>query len=385
MFKGLELPIIKLPDHLEQLREEVRQFIAEETKSGKITPRCDAMTTGFDPEFSRKLGQRGWLGMTLPKKYGGHERTALERFVVAEELLAAGAPIGAHWAADRQTGPLILRYGTEEQKQKFLPRIARGELCFSIGLSEPNSGCDLAALSCKAPKVEGGWLLNGSKLWTSLAHHSQYMITLCRTSTRTEKKHEGMSQLLVDMSAPGVTVRPIYSMSGGHHFNEVIFEDVFIPDDMLIGQEGNGWNQALAELAFERSGPDRFLNTFPLFVALIRVLQLEGANERAHIAIAELAASLWTIRKMSLGVAGLLQQGVVPSITAPLVKDLGTQFEVKVIEVARSLVDSTPSLTSSSMFSKLLAEALLYSPGFTIRGGATEILRGIIARGIGVR
>jgi alkylation response protein AidB-like acyl-CoA dehydrogenase len=384
LVKSLELKTIQLSEKTEMLRQEVRQFLKKEIQEGTFIPHCDSWLSNWDAEFSRKLGQRGWLGMTWPKQYGGHERSALERYVVIEELLAFGAPVAAHWFADRQTGPLFLRYGNEKQKNEFLPRIAQGEIYFSIGLSEPNSGSDLASISTNAKKIDGGWLLNGSKVWTSGAHLSHYMVTLCRTSTKTENRHEGLSQLIVDLSSSGVTVRPIKLMTGEHHFNEVFFEDVFVPDDRVVGTIGDGWKQSMAELAYERSGPERFLSTFPLLVELIRVLQQEAANETMKISVGRLVARLTTLREMSLGVAGLLEKGVSPDVTAALVKDLGTKFECQIAEIARELVSSSTRV-SNLRFKSLLADALLHSPGFTLRGGTTEIIRGIIARGIGIR
>jgi alkylation response protein AidB-like acyl-CoA dehydrogenase len=384
LVKSLELETIQLTEKTEELRQEVRQFLKNEIKEGAFVPHCDSWLSRWDADFSRKLGQHGWLGMTWPKKYGGHERSALERYVVTEELLAFGAPVAAHWFADRQTGPLFLRYGTEKQRNEFLPRIAQGEIFFSIGLSEPNSGSDLAAISTNAKKVDGGWRLNGSKVWTSGAHHAHFMVTLCRTTAKTDNRHEGLSQLVVDLSAPGVTVRPIKLMTGEHHFNEVFFEDVFVPDDMVVGTIGDGWKQSMAELAYERSGPERFLSTFPLFVELIRVLQQEGSNEHVKITIGKLAARLTTLREMSLGVAGLLEKGVSPDVTAALVKDIGTKLEFQIAEATRELV-SAQTQVANVRFKSLLAEALLHSPGFTLRGGTTEILRGIIARGVGIR
>lgn len=383
--KELQLPVIEMPEGVEKLRSEVRDFIGEELDKGTFTPQCDAWLGGFSAEFSRKLGERGWIGMTWPAKYGGHEQTALERFVVTEELLAAGAPVAAHWIADRQSGPLLLRYGTEEQRQQHLPAIARGESYYVIGLSEPNSGSDLASISTTAKKVDQGWQINGSKVWTSGAHRSHYMIALCRTSPQDSKhRHDGLSQFLIDLSAPGVTVRPIRLITGEHHFNEVIFEDAYISNDMLIGDVGNGWNQSMAELAYERSGPERFMSTFPLLAELIRVLQMDS-DKSAQVAVGQLIARLWTLRQMSLGVAGLLEKGVSSNVAASLVKDLGTRFENEVAETARLLVSATPSISSSSRYEALLAEAILHSPGFTLRGGTTEILRGIIARGLGIR
>jgi alkylation response protein AidB-like acyl-CoA dehydrogenase len=322
--------------------------------------------------------------MTWPKKYGGHERSALERFVVTEELLAAGAPVAAHWFGDRQTGPLLLRYGTEEQKQRFLPLLAKGEIYFAIGLSEPNSGSDLASVSTRAKKSGNKWIVNGSKIWTSGAHHAHYMITLVRTAPVGDKKHEGLSQILLDLSAPGITIRPIHLMTGEHHFNEVIMEDVEVSEDMIIGKEGEGWKQSLAELAYERSGPERFMSTYPLLEELVRRLS-DSDSDYAKIAVGRLVARLWTLRKMSLGVAGLLEQGKSPEIAAALVKDLGTEYENEIIKVARLLIPSNPSVTAESSFDALLAQAILHAPGFTLRGGTTEILRGIIARGLGVR
>jgi hypothetical protein len=384
LIKDLQLPVIELPESTEDLREEVRSFINEEIRQGTFIPHCDSWLGGFSPEFSRKIGERGWLGMTWPEEYGGHGRSALERFVVTEELLAAGAPVAAHWIGDRQTGPLLLRYGTELQRQKFLPKLAAGEIYFAIGLSEPDTGSDLASVRTTAKKVPNGWSVTGSKVWTSGAHRSHYMVTLLRTSPDTGERHQGLSQLVINLSDPGVTIRPIRLITGEHHFNEVILEDVFVPDEMVLGEIGNGWKQSMAELAYERSGPERFLSTFPLFVELVRVLGKE-ASERAKVEISELFAQVSTLRRMSLGVAGLLEKGVTPDIAASLVKDLGTQFESKIAETARLLVSSTPSVSSLSRFEVLLAQALLHSPGFTLRGGTTEILRGIIARGLGVR
>src|SRR3954449_893330 len=259
----------------ERVRAEVREFLAAELAAGTFTTHVDTWLSGVDPAFSRKLGRRGWLGMTWPRRYGGHERSAMERYAVTEELLAAGAPVAAHWIADRQSGPNLLRYGTEEQRQAILPRIAAGECYFVIGMSEPDSGSDLASIRTRAVRNgSGDWVVNGAKVWTSNAHHSHYGITLVRTSPADPSdRHAGLSQLLVDLSLPGITVNPIRILDGGHHFNEVVFEDVVIPADMLLGAEGEGWHQVTAELAFERSGPERFLSTYPLIAEFARRAQ----------------------------------------------------------------------------------------------------------------
>jgi alkylation response protein AidB-like acyl-CoA dehydrogenase len=372
----------------EQVRAEVREFLAAELAAGTFSTHVDTWLSGVDPAFSKKLGERGWLGMTWPKKYGGHERSAMERYAVTEELLAAGAPVAGHWIADRQSGPNLLKFGTEEQRQAILPRIAAGECFFVIGMSEPDSGSDLASIRTRAVRnADGDWVVNGAKIWTSNAHYSHYAITLVRTSPPGEGprgRHQGMSQLLVDLSLPGITVNPIKILDGGHHFNEVVFEDVVVPGDMLLGTEGAGWHQVTAELAFERSGPERFLSTYPLVAEFARRVADSG-DPAALATLGRLSARLLALRQMSLRIAAALDRGELPDIPAALVKDVGTTFEADVIDEIRRVVDISPSLDSPDPLARALAESQLHAPGYTLRGGTNEILRGIVARGLGLR
>jgi alkylation response protein AidB-like acyl-CoA dehydrogenase len=370
----------------EKVRAEVREFLAAELAAGTFQTHVDTWLSGVDPVFSKKLGERGWLGMTWPKQYGGHERSAMERYAVTEELLAAGAPVAAHWIADRQSGPNLLTYGTEKQRQEILPRIAAGECFFVIGMSEPDSGSDLASIRTKATRNgDGDWVVNGAKIWTSNAHYSHYAITLVRTSPADPaNRHAGLSQLLVDLSLPGITVNPIRILDGGHHFNEVVFEDVVVPGDMLLGEEGNGWHQVTAELAFERSGPERFLSTYPLVAEFGRRVA-ETGDPAAVATLGRISARILALRQMSLRIAAALDRGELPNIPAALVKDVGTTFEGDVIEEIRRVVDVTPSLDSPDPLGRALAEAQLHAPGYTLRGGTNEILRGIVARGLGLR
>src|SRR5713101_2719795 len=274
----------------EALRAEVREFLGAELAQRSPQQRAESWT-GYDPAFSRKVGARGWIGMTWPKRYGGHERSALERYVVLEEMLAAGAPVSAHWIADRQSGPLLLRFGTEAQRQKFLPAIARGELAFAIGMSEPDSGSDLASLRTRAERVAGGYRVNGTKVWTSNAHLADYMIATFRTHHDPAKKHEGLTQFLVDTKLQGITMSPIIDLAGAHHFNMVVFEDAFVPEDMRVGEEGAGWKQVTTELAFERSGPERYLSSFALLLELIREVG-KDPGERAAGTVGRLVDQL---------------------------------------------------------------------------------------------
>src|SRR6185369_10795151 len=196
-------PPVDLPEQVAGLRAEVRAFVAEEQEAGLWRPRVDSWLSGWDERFSKELARRGWLGMTIPTEFGGRGRGALDRYVVTEELLASGAPVAAHWIADRQIGPSLLRFGTAEQRERFLPGIAAGEIYFGIGMSEPDSGSDLASVRSRAVRVDGGWELTGTKVWTSGAHHAHAFFALVRTSPADgADRHAGLSQLIVDLRAP---------------------------------------------------------------------------------------------------------------------------------------------------------------------------------------
>lgn len=380
-------PPAQLPAAVAELRARVRAFLAEELAAGAWQPRPDAWLSAWDERFTKELARRGLIGITIPTEYGGRGGTQLERYVVIEELLAAGAPVAAHWIADRQVAPALLRFGSPKLREKYLPRIAAGECYFGIGMSEPDTGSDLASVRSQATRVEGGWRLNGAKIWTSGAHRAHAFIALVRTSPRDEhNRHAGLSQFVVDLDWPGVQIRPIPLLTGEHHFNEVVFDDVFVPDDQVLGEVGAGWHQVTSELAYERSGPERFLSTFPLLAALVGELAAAGeADAGARRQLGFLVARLWTLRQLSLGVAAELAAGKTPDLAAALVKELGTRFESEIIDAARLLVRVPPDPQAEGGFARLLADAVLHAPGFTLRGGTTEVLRGIIARGLGLR
>jgi Acyl-CoA dehydrogenase, N-terminal domain/Acyl-CoA dehydrogenase, middle domain len=374
---------LMLPPEAEAMRRKVRAFLEEERAQGRYAAhRCSWIT--FDPDFSRRAAAAGFIGMTWPKKYGGGERSNLERFVVTEEMLAAAAPGGAHWIADRQSGPQILKYGSERARQSILPRIASGECYFGIGMSEPNSGSDLAAVRTRADKAEGGWFLNGAKIWTTNAHRVHYLIVLARTEPLGKNRHAGLTQFIVDTAAQGIEIRPILDLSGGHEFNEVFFRDCFVPADMLIGKPGEGWARVTGELAFERAGPDRFMSDIRLLVEVINRVGPDPSQRQA-VEIGRLISHLAALRRMSSSIAGLMERGESPVTEAALVKDVGTAFEREIPEIVRRVSPAEPSLDDDEHYSQALANVLLQAPSFTIRGGTPEILRGLIARGLGLR
>ena len=383
--RDLRFEPVQLPFDAQALRQEVRDFLAKMQRDGiyKVGP---AGWAEVNRPFCLALGKRGWLGMTWPKRYGGHARSELERYVVTEELLANAAPIRMQQAADRQNGPLILQFGGEWQKQTFLPRFARGEASCAIGLSEPDSGSDLAAIRTRAEKVEGGWKVNGRKVWTSSAHYAQYMTLLLRTGGKGETRHAGMTRFLVDLAWKGITIRPIVHMTGEHDFNEVTFDDVFAPDNMVIGEVDEAWKQLGAELTHERSSPDRWTAQLHLLRHLVDKVGIQPDRVEAQ-SVGRLVAHLWTLRNMSASIAGMLDRGLNPSVEAAIVKDLGTHYEQDIPHVARALIGEgrRAALPDNDPFSKALRYNLLFAPALTIRGGTREMLRNNIARGLGLR
>ncbi|KNE26118.1 acyl-CoA dehydrogenase family protein [Achromobacter spanius] len=385
MIDTLELSTIPCAD--EALRAEVRGFLAD-TLDGLEPDERARSWMGFDAGFSRQLAARGWLGLTLPREYGGAERGHFARFVLSEELLGAGAPVSAHWIADRQSAPLILKYGSAEQRAFYLPRICRADAFFCIGMSEPGAGSDLAGIRTRADPINterGGWRLNGGKIWTTNAHRSHYMIALVRTSGTAEDRHQGLSQLIVDLSLPGVTVRPIQDLTGDAHFSEVFFDNVELPADALIGAEGAGWAQVNAELAFERSGPERLYSSIALLECWLTHCRGLPDNAANRATLGAILSQMAVLRAMSLAVAGKLAAGESPATEAALVKDLGTELEQQIPRLIGDALGRQPDVPPPLPLLRTLTYLEQIAPTFSLRGGTREILRGIIARGLGLR
>jgi alkylation response protein AidB-like acyl-CoA dehydrogenase len=382
MAAGLLPPVPRELPALSDLRLEVRSFLAQQVRDGAFVPHVDTWLTRWDRDFTRELARRGWLGMVIPQEYGGRGRTYLERFVVTEELLVAGAPVAAHWVAERQIGPALLTYGTQEQKRAFLPAISRGELVFGIGMSEPDSGSDLASVRTRADRVDGGWRLTGTKVWTSGAHEADAFFALARTAPLDpSRRHDGLSQFIVDLRGADVHIRPILSMNGDHHFNEVHLDGVFVPDDRVLGRVGAGWTQVTSELAVERSGPERVLSTFQLLASAAQAM--EDGRLPLDEGLGRLVARVAGLHQMSFAVSHALEAHEAADTAAAVVKVLGTTTEGDIADYVDGLT-ATGWVEDDELFT-LLHAAILQRPGFTLRGGTNEILRGVIARGLGMR
>lgn len=286
--------------------------------------------------------------------------------------------MAAHWIADRQIVPSLLKYGTEKQRSLFLPKIVAGECFFGIGMSEPDSGSDLASVRTRAERVEGGWRLTGTKVWTSGAHLAHAFIALVRTApVDPAHRHAGLSQFIVDLRGADVQIRPITSMNGAHHFNEVILDGTFVPDDMVFGEIGAGWQQVTSELAFERSGPERVLSTFVLLDAMAQAMSDNEIPRDTNLG--RLVGRIAGLHQMSSAVAGALQRGESPDVPAAVMKVLGTTTEGDIAEFGHLAIEH------GVRFAALADTAVDQRPGFTIRGGTNEVLRGVIARGLGLR
>ena len=379
----LEFKPAETDNESDKLREEVREFIDGTKGDRNLTL---SAWEDFDSAFSQAIGKQGYIGMTWPKEYGGAERSPLERHIVLEELMAAGVPLGAHWVADRQSGNQILKHAQHDVKTDILPRIARGECYFGIGMSEPGSGSDLASVRTRAEKVGGGWKISGTKLWTTNAHRVHYIILLARTAAVSpENRRAGLTQFIIDMNTPGITVNPVLNLAGQHEFNEILLDEAFVPDTHILGSEGQGWELVTGELGYERSGPDRFCSMSQMFFETAKQIEKHG-NAQDKQDLGRLVAHLTSLRRMSLSVAGMLQSGEIVAAEASLVKDLGTQFEQEIPELARRLaVGSNNGGARDAAFDEVVRIGLLKAPCVTLRGGTTEILRGIVAKELGLR
>ena len=368
---------VTFSDEQLQMRDEVAAFLEEER--GNFRPEVDSWITGFDREFSKKVAERGWIGITWPQEYGGAGKGYVDRLAVSELFLEASAPLASHWFADRQMAPAILAHGTEAQKRRYLPEIRSGDATYCIGMSEPQAGSDLAALRTRATPTAKGWSIRGHKIWTSLAHHSEYIYMIARTDPDSER-HKGLSEFIVPLSSEGITISPINDMSGAHHFNEVFFDDVEVEKDALIGEEGRGWYQVTGQLGYERAGLERILSVWPV---LKGIRAAAGDDENRLRELGELEAEAVVARQLVYRTASIADSGKAPDHDAAMAKVFSNQLEQKMVEVASRWAGQRSRLSADDKdapFGGHLFPAWLIAPSFTIRGGTTEILRGIVAR-----
>jgi len=381
-------------DEQQQFRKEVREFLEEELQNGTYDRREEAYQEGYSPEFSRKLAAKGWIGISWPREYGGADRGHVESMILEEELLRYGAPTLYHHNGANLVGPGLIAFGSEELKREFLPRILRAEVSFCLGYSEPNAGSDLASLETKAMESGETYIVNGNKTWTSFADKSDYCWLLARTDPQTSK-HRGLSVLLVDMKLPGVSVRSLIDITGDKHFNEVFFEDVAVPNKMLVGEKNRGWYQIALNLQLQRGGLARVMGNYPLLVDLVKYARETMQNGQPLIKeplirnmLANLVIEFQAGRLLCYRVAMLLDAGESASCESSVAKVFGSEVSQRVADVATRVLALHGQLMPGSPGAHLQGRAarnFLYSLSFTLGGGTSEIQRSIIAtRGLGL-
>jgi alkylation response protein AidB-like acyl-CoA dehydrogenase len=372
----------------QKLREEVRHFLEEELKQGLWQPSCDAWIMGYDPEFTRRVAQKGWIGLTWPKENGGQERSHIDRLIITEEILRYGAPAACHWFADRQIGGSIVAYGTEEQKSELLPKILRGEAYVGLGMSEPEAGSDLASLRTRAIEDGDDFVIDGQKVWTSGGSFINYIYLVARTDPEVAK-HRGISEFVFDASLPGITINPIIDITGAHHFNEIFFDSVRVPKRYLIGGKNRGWYQVVTQLDYERSGMERLMANYPLFEAIIQFSKETKRNGKPlsqdpiiRHKLAQLQIEFEVGRLHMYRVAMVMDEGRAPNWEASMSKAYATAFEQRLAIAAMDILGLYGQLVAESKWAPLLGMAphsYLSSQGYSLQAGTSEILKNIIA------
>jgi alkylation response protein AidB-like acyl-CoA dehydrogenase len=376
------------------LRREIRDFVESELAQGTFDVAVNQWVRGYSPEFSRKVAERGWIGLTWPREYGGGGLGDIERLVYAEEMLRYGAPVSFHWMGERQIGQALIACGTEEQRREFLPRITRAEISFCLLFSEPEAGTDLASVKTRARETEDGFILDGQKVWTSGGHHADYGWLLARTDPDVPK-HKGLSEFILDMTLPGITVRPLIDMTGGQHVNEVFFDSVLVPKNTLVGQKNGGWKQLMAQIDHERSGMERVMGDYAVLTGLLNYCRTTRRNGELlsdkpliRNKLAQLAIEFEIGRLLIYRVAWLLGEGRSPTYEAALAKVCGTEFQQRLARSAMEILGLHGQVLPGSdcaPFGGIAAWDYSVSLSYTLQGGASETMRNIVAmRGLGL-
>ncbi len=379
-------------------RAEVREFLRSEMEAGTFSPRCGDLFQTGSREFSRKMAERGWIGMTWPREHGGQGRPYVDKAILMEELFRVQAPIGYHFLADRQVGPALIHFGSKQQKEFFLPRIVRADegVSFCLLFSEPNAGSDLAGVATTALRDGDEYIVNGQKVWTSRAHVADFGWLLARTDPDpSANRYRSVSEFIVDMKSPGITVRPIVNMAGESNFNEVFFEDVRVPAASLVGEENAGFKQIMAQMDYERAGLERLMQNYPLFEQLKQHVRDMDPSETpetlrawARDQVAQLEIEYSVGRLLCYYTAWTIDQGKTPTAQAAMCKAFCTRYEQKVNDVASQILGPVCQIRRGDPWSPLrgdLAESLLWGPSYTLQGGSVEVLKNIVAlRGLGL-
>ncbi|MSQ24815.1 MAG: acyl-CoA dehydrogenase [Dehalococcoidia bacterium] len=383
----------------EAFREEVRAFLKRDLPADwksrwiGVMGHIEEGYYPFEREMRGKLKERGWLAMSWPKEFGGGGADILRQTVFSEEMEYHRAP-GRDMGGVGMVGPLLIAHGTEEQKREHLPPMARGEVIWAQGFSEPEAGSDLASLRTRAVRDGDDYVINGQKVWTSRGHRAQWMHLLARTDPNAPK-HKGISYFLVDMKTPGIEVRPLVNIANQHDFNEVFLKDVRVPARNIVGEENTGWYVATTTLNLERSNVGFSAVMRSMLEDTIAYLQtqkgtrfspLDGALTRHKLA--DLAVAIQVCRVQSYRVAWMQHHGVPYAKEAAMVKVFATELWQRAMRGLMEIVGLYGQLEPHQRGAPLdggLEHQYLYTIAATIGAGTSEIQRNLIAgRGLGL-
>ncbi|MFC2016825.1 acyl-CoA dehydrogenase family protein [Chloroflexota bacterium] len=384
----------KFTEEQKKFRQEVRNFLEEELRQGTFKPACDAWIQESSPEFTKKVAQRGWIGLTWPKEYGGQERSNIDRLILTEEMLRYGAPAACHWFADRQIGRSILVHGTEEQKMELLPKIVKGKAYVGLGMSEPEAGSDLASLKTRAVEDGDEYIIDGQKMWASCAKFMNYIYLVARTDPEAPQ-HRGISEFVIETTLPGITITPTIDITGSEAWAEVFFDNVRVPKKCLIGEKNRGFYQIMNQLDYERAGVERLMGNYPLFEAIVQFTK-ETKRDGKPLSqdtlirhkLAQLQVEFDVGRLLIYRVAVIMEEGRTLNVEAAMAKTYSTGFEQHLASVATEILGLYGQLMAESKWAPILGMAphsFLGSKGYSLQAGTSEILRNIIAsRGLGL-
>jgi alkylation response protein AidB-like acyl-CoA dehydrogenase len=384
----------KFTEEQEAFRQEVRNFLEEELRKGSYTPSCDAWIQGYSPEFTKKVAEKGWIGLTWPEEYGGQGRSNIDRLILTEEMLRYGAPTACHWFGDRQIGRSIIAFGTEEQKKELLPKILRGEAYVGLGMSEPEAGSDLASLKTRAVEDGDDYIIDGQKMWTSCAGFMNYIYLVARTDPDAPK-HRGISEFIIRADLPGITIQPTIDITGSEAWGEVFYDGVRVPKSGLIGEKNRGFYQILNQLDYERAGLERLMGNYPLFDAIIQFTKETRHNGKPlsqdtliRQKLAQLQIEFDVGRLLTYRVVLVMDEGRAPNVEAAMAKAYCTTFEQRLASVATEILGLYGQLLAESKWAPVLGMAphsFLGSKGYSLQAGTTEVLKNIVAtRGLGL-
>ena len=382
----------------ERFRKEIRDFLEREIKEGVFQTRVDAWMLEESDEFTRHVAEQGWLGMTWPKEYGGQGRTYLDRLVFTEEMMRYGAPMAGFYIGDRQIGPALIAFGSEEQRKYFMPKIVKGEIKFALGMSEPEAGSDLGGLKTRAVEHDDCFVINGQKVWTSFALRADFIYLVARTNFDPDiSRYRSVSEFIVDLKLPGITVNPLIDMTGAGAWTQVFFDNVRVPKTTLIGKKDSGFYQIMSQLDYERSGIERLMANYPLLTNIINYAKETMRNgvplckqPRVRHRLVDLLVKFEVGKLLVYRVAWLLDQKEKPDLTkyTCMAKAFSTKFEQELDNAAMDIAGLYGALDKGSKWAILdgmITRAYLYSPAHTVQAGTHEILLNILAtRGLGL-